>query len=176
MAKVSFDKRLGIDQADKKIIEMLQEDPEITHSEIAEEVGKSQPAIGARILKLERKNLLAKQVGADLSKIELHVAIVQISTRNVEEVIDKIKGCPFINYIFKTSGEFNLTVFLVAPDLEVLENVVDAWFRDDENVLNVKTSIIIAVEKKFVIPLNFHMELFDRHACGPIDKLISLET
>lgn len=176
MPKVSFSKKLGIDQADKKIIEMLEENPEITHSEMAEEVGKSQPAIGARVLKLERKHLLSKQIGADLSKLDLNVSIVQVTTRNVEDLIEKIKACPFIDYIFKTSGEYNLTVFLVAPDIKIVENVIDQWFRDDENVLNVKSSIIIAAEKKFVIPLNFQMELLDARVCGPLEKILALET
>jgi len=101
MVRESFNNKLGIDNDDKKIIEMIEANPDITHSEIAEEVGKSQPAIGARILKLERKHLLTKQVGLNLKKVQMDVALVQIATRDVEEVIKKVEGCPFINYVFR---------------------------------------------------------------------------
>jgi len=52
MKKKSFNELLKIDEADKKIIEMIEENPDITHSDIAKEIEKSQPAVGARIIKL----------------------------------------------------------------------------------------------------------------------------
>lgn len=167
MSKLTFNEKLGIDNDDKKIIEMLEENPDLTHSYIAEEIGKSQPAIGARILKLERKHLITKQVGLNLRKVDLDVAIVQISTRDVEEIIKKVKDCPFINYVFRISGEFNLMVVLAASDLNIIEKIVDLCFRNDKNVLNVKTNFIISAERDFVIPIDFKIEKFDGNSCGP---------
>ncbi|MCK4780271.1 MAG: AsnC family protein, partial [Candidatus Lokiarchaeota archaeon] len=79
--KKNFSDLLSIDEADKKIIEMIEENPDITHSDIAKEIEKSQPAVGARILKLERKHLLTKQVGFNIKKVDIKVAIVYISTK-----------------------------------------------------------------------------------------------
>ncbi len=168
MSKQNFHEKLGIDNDDKKIIEMIEENPDITHSFIAEEIGKSQPAIGARILKLERKHLLTKIVGLNLKEVELDVAIVQVSTRDVEEIIKKVEDCPFINYIFRISGDFNLMVIVAASSLEVLESVVDLCFRNDKNVLNVKTNFIISAERNFVIPIDFRIEKFDGSSCGAL--------
>lgn len=168
MSKVSFNEKLGIDNDDKRIIEMLEENPDITHSSIAEEIGKSQPAIGARILKLERKHLLTKQVGINLKKVDLDVAIVQVSTRDVEEIIRKVEDCPFINYIFRISGDFNLMVIIAASELEIIEKVVDLCFRNDENVMNVKTNFIISAERDFVIPIDFRIEKFNGTFCGSL--------
>jgi len=167
MSKLSFNERLGIDNDDKKIIEMIEENPDITHSYIAEEIGKSQPAIGARILKLERKHLLTKIVGLNLKEVELDVAIAQVSTRDVEAIVEKIRTCPFINYIFRISGEFNLLIIIAASNLEILESVVDMCLRNDENVLNVKTNFIISADRKFVIPIDFRIEKFNGSSCGP---------
>ena len=50
---MKYDDLLEIDDTDKEIIELLQENPDITHSEISEKVHKSQPAVGARIIKLK---------------------------------------------------------------------------------------------------------------------------
>jgi Lrp/AsnC family leucine-responsive transcriptional regulator len=166
MVRESFNNKLGIDNDDKKIIEMIEANPDITHSEIAEEVGKSQPAIGARILKLERKHLLTKQVGLNLKKVQMDVALVQIATRDVEEVIKKVEGCPFINYVFRVSGEYNLMIIIAADRLEVIERVVDICLREDPNVINVKTNFIITSERDFVIPIDFRIEKFDGNSCG----------
>ena len=47
-----------IDNIDKRIIETLQKNPSITHSQIAKNLERSQPAIGARIKKLSEKGIL----------------------------------------------------------------------------------------------------------------------
>ncbi|MFW9771673.1 MAG: Lrp/AsnC family transcriptional regulator [Candidatus Heimdallarchaeota archaeon] len=169
MIKKTFKELLDIDDDDYKIIEMIEKNPDITHSQIAVEVEKSQPAIGARIIKLERKNLLTKQVGFNIKKVDIKVAIVFISTKDVETIVEKIKNCPFINHAFKISGEFNLLCFVSASDLQTIERLVDICFRKDPNVINVKTNILIESVHDFVVPIDFQIERFDFHSnnCGP---------
>lgn len=169
MIKKTFKELLDIDDDDYKIIEMIEKNPDITHSQIAVEVEKSQPAIGARIIKLERKNLLTKQVGFNIKKVDIKVAIVFISTKDVETIVEKVKNCPFINHAFKISGEFNLLCFVSASDLQTIERLVDLCFRKDPNVINVKTNILIESVHDFVVPIDFQIERFDFHSnnCGP---------
>jgi DNA-binding Lrp family transcriptional regulator len=167
MKKKSFNELLEIDNDDKKIIEMIEKDPDITHSAIATEIEKSQPAVGARIIKLERKNLLTKQVGFNVKKVDIKVAIVYISTKDVDKIVDKIENCPFINHAFKISGDFNLLCFIAASDLQTIEKLVDLCFRKDKNVINVKTNIIIESIHDFVVPIDFQIEDFDGRYCGP---------
>jgi DNA-binding Lrp family transcriptional regulator len=148
---------------------MIEKKPDITHSEIAREIEKSQPAVGARIIKLERKNLLTKQVGFNIKKVDIKTAIVFISTKDVESIVSKIEHCPFINHAFKISGEFNLLCFIAASDLQTIEKLVDLCFRKDPNVINVKTNILIDSVHDFVVPIDFNIEKFDYHSnvCGP---------
>ncbi len=169
MIKKTFNELLGIDEDDKKIIMQIQKDPSITHSKIAQEIDKSQPAVGARIIKLERKNLLTKQVGFNIKEVDIKTAIVFISTKDVENVVTKISNCPFINHAFKISGEFNLLCFIAATDLQTIEKLVDVCFRKDPNVINVKTNILIESVHDFVVPIDFQIEKFDFHAlnCSP---------
>ena len=167
MKKKSFNELLEIDNDDKKIIEMIEKDPDITHSAIATEIEKSQPAVGARIIKLERKNLLTKQVGFNIKKVDIKVAIVYISTKDVDDIVQKIENCPFINHAFKISGEFNLLCFISASDLQTIEKLVDLCFRKDKNVINVKTNILIESIHDFVVPIDFQIEDFDGRHCGP---------
>ncbi|MHA2006965.1 MAG: Lrp/AsnC family transcriptional regulator [Promethearchaeota archaeon] len=167
MKKKSFNELLSIDNDDKKIIEMIERDPDITHSAIATEIEKSQPAVGARIIKLERKHLLTKIVGFNVKKVDIKVAIVYISTKDVEEIVRKIENCPFINHAFKISGEFNVLCFISASDLQTIEKLVDLCFRRDQNVINVKTNILIESIHDFVVPIDFQIENFDGRFCGP---------
>jgi len=167
MKRKSFNELLSIDEDDKKIIEMIEKNPDITHSDIAKEIEKSQPAVGARIIKLERKSLLTKQVGFNIKKVDIKVAIVYISTKDVETIVKKVKNCPFINHAFKISGEFNLLCFIAASDLQTIEKLVDLCFRRDQHVINVKTNILIESIHDFVVPIDFQIEDFDGRYCGP---------
>ncbi len=167
MKKKMFNEILNIDNDDKKIIEMIEKNPDITHSDIAKEIDKSQPAVGARIIKLERKHLLTKQVGFNIKEVDIKVAIVYVSTKDVENIVRKIENCPFINHAFKISGEFNVLCFIAASDLQTIEKLVDLCFRRDENVVNVKTNILIESIHDFVIPIDFQIENFDGRHCGP---------
>ncbi len=167
MKKKKFNDLLKIDDDDKKIIEMIEKKPSITHSDIAKEIEKSQPAVGARIIKLERKNLLTRQVGFNVKKVDIRVVIVYISTKDVEEIVKKIELCPFINHAFKISGEFNLLCFIAASDLKTIEKLVDLCFRKDPNVINVKTNVLIESIHDFVVPIDFQIENFDGRHCGP---------
>ncbi len=167
MKKKTFNKLLNIDEDDKKIIEMIEKNPDITHSDIAKEIDKSQPAVGARIIKLERKNLLTKQVGFNIKNVDIKVAIAYISTKDVDKIVEKIEDCPFINHAFKISGEYNLLCFIAASDLQTIERLIDLCFRRDPDVINVKTSIIIESIHDFTIPIDFSIENFDGRYCGP---------
>lgn len=169
MIKKTFKEILGIDDDDYKIIEMMEKNPDITHSEIAREIEKSQPAVGARIIKLERKHLLTKQVGFNAKLVDLKVGLIFVATKDVEIVVRKIEKCPFVNHAFKISGEFNLLCFVAASDLQTIEKLVDLCFRKDPNVINVKTNILIDSVHDFVIPIDFQIEKFDFHSnvCGP---------
>ena len=167
MKKKSFNELLSIDDDDKKIIEMIEKDPDITHSDIAKEIEKSQPAVGARIIKLERKHLLTKQVGFNIKRVDIKVAIAYISTKDVDRIVEKIQDCPFINHAFKISGEYNLLCFITASDLQTIERLIDLCFRKDPEVINVKTSILIESIHDFVVPIQFEIENFDGRYCGP---------
>lgn len=169
MIRKTFKEILGIDDDDYKIIEMIERDPNITHSKIAQEIEKSQPAVGARIIKLERKGLLTRIVGFNIKEVEVKVSLVFISTKDVESIVTKIKNCPFVNHAFKISGEFNLLCFVAASDLQTIEKLVDLCFRKDPNVINVKTNILIDSIHDFVVPIDFQIEKFDYYSniCGP---------
>ncbi|GAG85090.1 unnamed protein product, partial [marine sediment metagenome] len=77
--------KLKLDEVDRQIISIVQEDPNITHTEIAHRVNRSQPTIGMRIKKLEQSGVLQFQPGINFRKVELFLAIVHIKTREPED-------------------------------------------------------------------------------------------
>ena len=158
----NLNKLLKIDDDDRRIIEMIEKNPDITQGEITKRIQKSQPTIGARIIKLEKKNLLTKRVGFNVKKVNIQLAIVHISTKDVDHIVKKIEDCPFINSAFQISGEYNLLCFIAAPDLPTIDKIVNLFFRQDPNVLSVKMNILIESFRDFVVPIDFQIEEFNK--------------
>ena len=61
----------GLDDLDKSIITLLQNQPNITHSKIAKEIGRSQPAVGSRIHRLEERGIVSAQFGLNFKSVSV---------------------------------------------------------------------------------------------------------
>lgn len=153
---------LGMDEIDQQIIQLIQEDPNLTHTQIANHVNRSQPTIGMRIRKLEDAGVLHFQAGINIKETELYLARCDISTSNPEKLIEMAKNCPYIINVFRLSGEWNISLLLASLKLEDLEKIANTHFRHDAEIHKIKLEIITDISENFVIPLNI---LFETCSC-----------
>ena len=154
-----------IDDIDKSIIALLQETPNITHSEIAKKIGRSQPAVGSRIHRLEEKGIISSQFGLNFKNSSgIHLIKVELATKNPEEILKMGKSCPFIINCMKLSGENNILILLASSSLKKIDTIVDYHFRNNDDITNVKMDIITEFLKDFVLPIDFEM---DKHNPEP---------
>ncbi|HME52991.1 MAG TPA: Lrp/AsnC family transcriptional regulator [Candidatus Lokiarchaeia archaeon] len=163
----SFD----IDDDDVKILKIVQETPEISHVEIARIIKKSQPAVGARVLKLQRKDLLATQKGINFKTVKekIFLMMVNLQTKDPNWILTTdLPSCPFVINIFKTTGQKNLTVLFVSTNMQKLECIIDRHFRSNPDVISVDTSFVVDLMKDFVIPINWDFLKFEDIPCGDI--------
>lgn len=150
-----------IDEIDKNIIKMLQNEPSITHSEIAKQLNRSQPAIGARIKKLEDKGVLTTQIGVVFNKLEaLNLIKLEFSTSDPQKVIDMARECPYIINVIKTSGKLNIMLFMACSSLKRLDYIIDRHFRTSIAITNIRMDLVTGFAKKFIQPISFCIEDF----------------
>lgn len=151
---------LKLDEIDIQIITMLEEDPNLTHSAIARQIDRSQPAVGSRIHKLEDRGILRTQVGVDFQKFPLYLAKVELFTKNPAEIEEMAECCPFVINAMKLSGSRNMCLLLASTDLRKLDAIVDYHFRDrnKNDVQKVKMEMITGFIKTWVLPVNFDSE------------------
>jgi len=97
--------KLKLDDIDRKIISLIQQEPNLTHTQIAKKINRSQPTVGMRIKKLEKSGILQFQPGINFKKVELFLAKVELKTKNPEEILEMAKFCPFMRNAFRLSGE-----------------------------------------------------------------------
>jgi Lrp/AsnC family leucine-responsive transcriptional regulator len=145
-----------LDDIDIQIIRLLQENPAVTHSDIAKQLNRSQPAIGARIKKLQERGILVTQIGVDFQLVtELNLVKIELVTKNPEEVMDMTKYCPFIINALKLSGEYNIAMFMACAKLKTVDSIVDCHFRNKEHISKVRMDLVTGVAKKLILPVDF---------------------
>ena len=157
-------KKIGIDDIDCRIMELIQNEPNLTHTQIATQVNRSQPTVGMRIRKLEKLGVLKYQAGINIKAADLCFVRVELQTKNPKKTIQKIKNCSFMINAFKVSGKANLSILMVGEDYKFLDSIVNNNFRNDPEVLKVHMDIIEDVVNDFVAPLaDFGSK---DHCCG----------
>ncbi|MEJ2278163.1 MAG: Lrp/AsnC family transcriptional regulator [Candidatus Lokiarchaeota archaeon] len=139
---------------DREIINLIQDKPTITHTEISTKVDRSQPTVGLRIKKLEEMGILQFQAGVNIKVADLVFARVEIQTNKPEKIISIVKKCPFMLNAFRVSGNSNLSVLIANSRLDHLDKIINRHFRNNQNVISVHMDIITEVVKDFVLPFD----------------------
>jgi DNA-binding Lrp family transcriptional regulator len=141
-----------VDEIDKQILELLQEDAKITIKQISEKIEenldekKSQTAIRSRIQRLE-KELIKKYVALiDCSQLgyrEMVMASLRVNaTKPLELVKQEIEGMEKIKYAYVVTGEYPL--FIMAKCLNHSDSMsLIEKLRNLPGVEEVKTEIVL---------------------------------
>lgn len=143
-----------IDEIDKKILKFIQEDPNITHTELAKRVGRSQPTIGIRVKKLEELGMINYQAGINLKDSDFYFSKIDVETNQPDEICEIVEKCPFMLTAFRLSGKTNLNIIAVNPELLGIERVVNYHLRDRDDILNLSVNLITKTTNNVVLPLN----------------------
>ena len=159
-----------IDEIDKSIIEIIQKEPSLTHTEIAKRVDRSQPTIGMRIRKLEKAGVLKFQAGINVKTMDLILARVEIQTLEPSELIELVKRCPYMLNAFRLSGTYNLSVLVMGSKMAHLDEMVNTHFRKNPNISSVYIDIITDVTNDFVLPFDFSFECCGLNSDGECCK------
>ena len=158
---MSISEQFNIDEIDKHIITLLQENPNITHSDIAKKINRSQPAVGSRIHRLEERGVISSQFGINFKNSpKINLVKVELETKKTDEIYKMGKYCPFVINCMKLSGQNNIMVYLASSSLKKIDNVIDHHFRNRPHVINVKMDIITDFCKNFILPIDFRMYEF----------------
>lgn len=161
-----FEKVLSIDDLDKRILNLLQNDPHIAHSDISQKLNRNKSVISSRILKLERGNILKTQIGIDCNKTDIKLASIDISTKNNIDFYERVKNCPFIVQAFKKTGFNNINILLAAPDVHLADQIINTCFRNDEDIKNIEVNYVISSIKDMVLSLDLDIKEFNEYGCN----------
>ncbi|MFW9899992.1 MAG: Lrp/AsnC family transcriptional regulator [Candidatus Thorarchaeota archaeon] len=162
--------KIGIDEIDCQIMDLIQKNPNLTHTEIAEHVNRSQPTVGMRIKKLEKLGVLKYQAGINIRVADLYFARAEIQTKNPAKIFHIVRNCPFMLTAFKLSGDSNISILLAGLSLKDLDHVVNHHLRGNPEIYEVHMDIIEDVVDDFVLPIDLNFDYtkidLDKTCCG----------
>ena len=135
-----------LDDVDKKILELLQDDAKITISKIAKTTEKSQTAVRSRIQRLE-KSLIKKYVALidcrNLGYREMVLASIRVnSSQPLEEIKTTIDQMAQIKYAYVVTGEYPLFVMFKCLGHEEALGLIER-LRNLPGVEEINTQIVL---------------------------------
>ncbi|MBD3216155.1 MAG: winged helix-turn-helix transcriptional regulator [Candidatus Lokiarchaeota archaeon] len=138
---------IDVDDLDKSILTLFQKDPEITHSEIADKVGLSQPAVGARIKRLKESGILEHNYGINLRNIKSKIVRIDISSGDSISLLEEVKSKQNVIFAYRMIGNINLTIWVVAETWDEVEEFTKNYIRNIDNTRIVNMNVISAFGK-----------------------------
>jgi Lrp/AsnC family transcriptional regulator for asnA, asnC and gidA len=139
-----------LDDADKALIELLQEDGRTPYTRLAATVGLSEAAVRQRVQRLIDDNVV--QIVAVTDPLRLgfrRQAMVGVRTDgDIRAVADTLAAIPEIDYVVFTSGSFDLLFEIVCEDDERLLALLNDKVRCIPGVRSTETFVYLKLQKQ----------------------------
>jgi DNA-binding Lrp family transcriptional regulator len=113
-----------MDQVDRKIITILQDDGRASLQELARGTGYTNMGVKKRLKKLLDQGTVKITTLLNPAQLKLLPAIVMLEMESAEamdNLVERFKDCPRVVNIFKTMGGYNLMALVVAENQGILE-------------------------------------------------------
>jgi Lrp/AsnC family leucine-responsive transcriptional regulator len=136
----------SMDLTDRRIVDIMRLEPDITQSELARRLGFSQPSVAARIARLKRDGILVSRVGVNMRKLGLAVGDATLSANDPYKLLSKFESCPCFLYGGTFSGTQNVLLVFAADDVSSLQGIVNQRLRKEPGASEVNFKIIDGLE------------------------------
>lgn len=122
-----------LDEIDRQILTILQEDGRLSGTDIGRRVNLSQPAVSARIQRLERSGVIKGYTAVvDPPKVGLNIhAVVRIRTTHarIPEALELFEKLDQVTATYRLTGEDCFLLDVHTADAGALEQLVDTIGR-----------------------------------------------
>lgn len=134
-----------LDETDRKIIEILQEDGRISMKDLGKLIGLTSPAVSERIKRLESCGIISgykaiinpDALGRNI-KAFIHISLLE--SRSYADFLENAKNDPRIVECHHITGDDCSLLKVLVSDMRELENVIDSI----KKIGSTKTSVILS--------------------------------
>jgi Lrp/AsnC family leucine-responsive transcriptional regulator len=137
-------KQIVLDRLDWRILEALQANARVTNTELGKQIGLSQPAVTARIKRLEEQGVIegyAARINPGLVGRGIAAFIrIRTSHAQIASCLSAFEAMPEVIEAHRITGEDCFVVRVVVEEMTQLEAAIDALARFGP----VTTSVVLA--------------------------------
>jgi Lrp/AsnC family leucine-responsive transcriptional regulator len=142
-----------MDDADRRIVDLLQRNARTTQSELAKTVGLSQPAVAERIKKLEERGIVTRYT-ARVDAAELGVDVTAFIGVGIEHpkffdaFTKKVRGLDEVLECHRVAGEDSYLLKVKTKNTRTLDRLLVEVLRTIPGVTRTHTTIVLASVKE----------------------------
>ena len=140
----------GLDEADRRIIAVLQRDGRCPYGAIAKQVGLSEAAVRRRVQRLRESGTIEIVAITDPMQLGFsREALVGIRVQgDVRVVADKLAAIEEVSYVVLCAGSFDVLAELVTADDDGLVRLLNDAIRPIPGVIEVETFLYLKLAKQ----------------------------
>ncbi|MCC6033420.1 MAG: Lrp/AsnC family transcriptional regulator [Desulfurococcaceae archaeon] len=140
-----------ISELDKKLLNILQENADLTYSEIGKILGVSPSTVYMRLRKLKERGLIKRivaEVAPELVGLNLRALVfLSIDVRKYSDIASKLANIPNVKAIYDVTGEWTLVAEVYVKDHKELSDLLDV-IGTLEGVQRTSTAVVLRVIKE----------------------------
>lgn len=138
----------GLDETDRRLVELLIHNARASYSELGEAVGLSRVAVKARIRTLEERGVIEEYTTiVNPQKISGAISCyfeLEVEPASFDGVVERLKENDTVTQIYQVSGRNRLHVHAVAAGQEELEAFLDGVVHRLPGVSGLSCNIILS--------------------------------
>ena len=140
-----------LDETDRKLLNIIQENADLTYAEIAKILGISQSSVYVRLKRLRERGYIKKVIAVlNTEKLGLNLKcfiFINVDTKKYDYVIEVLKEFPEITAIYDVTGEYTLIAQALTHNQKELASLLDKIGNID-GVLSTKTVVVLRTIKE----------------------------
>ncbi len=161
--------KYSLDKTSKFIISEMMKDGRIKYTALAKKLNITPAAVKERVERLIDKKIL--RVSSMVNHQQYYPVTATIGIESDAQGIDKLtrrlRNCPLVFHISRTSGNYNLIVSLLAEDLDFIDDFLNRQIRSESGVKHVEVNIGTATVTPEYTPLRmFYPDDIEEAPCG----------
>ncbi|HIH72143.1 MAG: Transcriptional regulator [Thermococcales archaeon 44_46] len=142
---------MKLDEIDKSILRLLQEDGRMSYSEIARKIGVPESTVRLRVKKLMEEGIIRK-FAALINPFKAGYSIVafiavDIEPNKVKRAVEELSKLPEVDVLGIATGAHDVLMQVTVKDLQELENFLIEKLGKIEGIKSTETSILTSVKK-----------------------------
>jgi Lrp/AsnC family leucine-responsive transcriptional regulator len=147
-------RQMNMDTLDKRIVESLQTQGDLTHSELAEKVGSTASTCLRRVTRIRKLGILTDNVFlADVAKLGRGLkAIITVTTKDHprsvrEKFAAQLRTEKAIQYAYGVAGELNAVFIGNFRDMSEYQDMCDRLFDGEKSIVRYTTYFVAETYK-----------------------------